>query len=197
MAMPGNYSVTLERRVDDTYIKMGDPQTFSAQPLGAATLSDSERADLLEFQQKTARLQKAVLGSIKALEEAERRLSHLKQAIFQTPAADQSLYSSARDLENWIRDLQVKLSGDPIKRGHNEPTPPSISERVRGIVSGHWSSTSAPTETQRDTYTIAAEEFEPVLSELQTLINSDLKDLEDQVEAAGGPWTPGRVPKWE
>lgn len=197
LAMPGEYTVTLEQRANDQIERLTDPQTFEAQPLGTATLDEADRGALLKFQQKTARLQRAVLGSVRALDDATQQLSQLKQAIVDTPAANQDLYLEARDLENEIKDLKVKLSGDPVRRSHNAPVPASISGRVRGIVSGHWSSTSAPTQTQLEAYEIAAEEFTPVLEQIQQLLTKDLKNLEDKLESAGGPWTPGRIPRWE
>ena len=38
--------------------------------------------------------------------------------------------------------------------------------------------------------------FQPVLSDLRLLVEGDLRDLESEMEAAGAPWTPGRVPRW-
>ena len=65
------------------------------------------------------------------------------------------------------------------------------------MVSGHWSSTSAPTATHRRNYAIAAEAFAELLPRFQELIEKDLVTLETNIEAAGAPWTPGRVPRWQ
>jgi hypothetical protein len=81
--------------------------------------------------------------------------------------------------------------------GYNEPTPTSIASRVRWIVQGNWTTTTAPTGTQRQSCQIAAEEFAEVLARLQTLVETDLQGLEAKAEAAGAPWTPGRVPRWQ
>jgi hypothetical protein len=35
-----------------------------------------------------------------------------------------------------------------------------------------------------------------VLGKLRTLVDTDLAKLEKDMEAAGAPWTPGRVPEW-
>jgi hypothetical protein len=75
-------------------------------------------------------------------------------------------------------------------------TPPSITDRVGYIVSAQRTSTSRPTQTQMNQYTVAAQEFEGVLAQLRQLIDVDLDKLEKQLEAAGAPWTPGRVPEW-
>jgi hypothetical protein len=93
-------------------------------------------------------------------------------------------------------DLESALSGDPVRGGRNEPTPPSISERVQTVVDGHWFTTTNVTDTHRRSYEIAAEEFSGFLSELRNLIEVDLKRVEDAAESAGAPWTPGRVPRW-
>ena len=75
--------------------------------------------------------------------------------------------------------------------------PPSINERVGSIVGASRMSTARPTQTQIDQYMHAAAEFEGVLSQLRQLIEVDLQKLEKQMEAAGAPWTPGRVPEWK
>jgi len=46
-------------------------------------------------------------------------------------------------------------------------------------------------------YDIAAAQFAPVLEKLRALIEVDLRQLEEQAETAGSPWTPGRVPAWK
>jgi hypothetical protein len=68
---------------------------------------------------------------------------------------------------------------------------------VDDVVSGHWTSTSAPTETHREAYRIAGDQLEPVLQDLRRLLAEDLPALEAKLDAAGAPWTPGRIPQWK
>jgi hypothetical protein len=58
-------------------------------------------------------------------------------------------------------------------------------------------SISRPTQTQQNQYAAAASDFESVLAQLRQLIDVDLARLEKQLEAAGAPWTPGRIPEWK
>ena len=90
----------------------------------------------------------------------------------------------------------MKLDGDRVLAGRNEPTPPSISGRVGGIVETQWTTSSAPTQTSLDAYRIAGEEFTEVLAKLKQTIDHDLVDLRAKAERAGAPWTPGRVAVW-
>jgi photosystem II stability/assembly factor-like uncharacterized protein len=196
MTVPGRYSVSIAQRVRGEVTPLGQTQTFETVPLGTATLPAGDREELLAFQRQTARLQRAVLGSARAVREAQNRITHIKQALDDTPGADPALAERARKIEMQLADLQVELSGDRTIRRRSEPTPPSIVSRVQRIVGGQWASTSAPTQTNRDAYRYASELFSPVLSKLTRVIEVDLVRLEQEMDSAGAPWTPGRVPRW-
>ena len=173
------------------------PQTFEIAPLGGDTLPRPDHAKLLAFQQQTGRLQRAVTGAARAMDEAQNRINNLKVALRDTPKADPKLQDDVRTLEARLRDLRTALSGDSTVARRNEPTPPSIAGRVDQIVTGHWYATADATATHRKNYEIAAKEFAPVLAGLRTLILTDLTRLESAADAAGAPWTPGRVPDWK
>ena len=197
MVAPGKYTATLTKTVDGAVTPLGQPQTFEVVPLGMATLPAKDRGALLDFQRKTARLQRAVMGALQAADEADNRLNFIQKAITETPSADPRLADQARALRLRLLDLEVKLTGDPVLAARNQITPPSIADRVLGIVFGSWASTAETTGIHQDDYTLAAEEFAPVLADLRKLIGEDLKGIEDQLEAAGAPWTPGRLPTWK
>ena len=196
LASPGTYSVTLAKRVADVTTPLAGPVSVTAEPLLASTLPPADRALLLEFESKTARLQRAVLGAVEIASETQTRINHLKKALPDTPGADPRLLDDLAALETRLKDLLVSLSGDTVRAKRNEPTPPSITDRVQQIVGGHWSATSAPTGTHRQNYAIASAEFGEVLGRLRVLVEQDLKKLENAAEAAGAPWTPGRVPRF-
>jgi photosystem II stability/assembly factor-like uncharacterized protein len=197
LAMPGTYRVALAKVVDGTVTPLGEPVSFSAEILATASLPAPDRARVLEFEQKTARLQRAVLGSVETAKEAQKRLDGLKKALPDTPAGPPALAAQARELDLRLKDLQTALSGDRVLAKVQEPVPASILDRVQSVVHGHWSTTSAPTGTHLRSYEIAAQEFAPVLERLRALVETDLKELEAKAESAGAPWTPGRVPSWK
>ena len=61
-----------------------------------------------------------------------------------------------------------------------------------------WNNSSAPTETQRQTFGIARDEFKgEVLPELKQILDTALPAFEAKLEALGAPWTPGRVPNYQ
>lgn len=197
LAAPGRYTARIELVTGEARTPVGEPQSFEVEALGNATLAAADRDAVLAFQAKVARLQRAVLGAERLVDELEERLGLVRKAIGLTPAADPALDRRARALELELERISIALSGDSFLRRRNENTPPSISERVQNVVYGSWFATAAPTETQRAAYRIAGAAFEQELAALGKLRDGDLAQLEGELELAGAPWTPGRLPSWK
>jgi photosystem II stability/assembly factor-like uncharacterized protein len=196
LVLPGSYTVSMTKRMGGALTPLGEPQTFTAEPLWSGPLTATDRVALQAFTKKAARLQRSVLGAVEVGKEAQKRLDYLKQALLDTPGADPKLAEEARALEGRLKDLSVALSGDTVVQKYNEPTSPSIVDRVQSIVGAYWGTTSAPTATHRKAYEIVAGEFTEVLGRLRALLEKDLTSLEARAETAGAPWTPGRIPSW-
>jgi hypothetical protein len=194
--MPGNYKVELAKRVDGVLTPFGQPQQFEVVVEGQQEMSSVDRSALVEFQQKASRLQRAVSGSLEAANALKPRLAAIKRAIMETPSLPHKLQDDAVALDKRTNEILRALRGDTAARQRNMNTPPSINERVGYIVAAQRTSTSRPTQTQMNQYSVAAQEFEGVLAQLRQLIEVDLTRLEKQLEAAGAPWTPGRIPEW-
>ncbi|MCB1007430.1 MAG: glycosyl hydrolase [Acidobacteria bacterium] len=194
---PGTYGVALERVRGGEATPLGERRTFEVEALGTATLPAADRAAVLEFQQRTARLQRAVLGAEHLLAETSDRLGKVRDAIRVTPSLDAAYDARARALEVRLEELGIELSGDRFLSRRSEPTAPSVSDRVESVVASSWYATSEPTTTQRDAYAIAGEQFDRLLASLRALVTEDLPSLERDLERAGAPWTPGRVPEWK
>jgi len=152
---------------------------------------------VVAFQQQTSHLQRAVMGTSSLIGETLARVQALRRALNDAPSATDAMMRDARNVEARLRDLQIALSGDPTMSRRSEPTPPSLLSRLNGITNSLWSNTlSEPTQTNRRQYEIVASEFEKILAQTRPLIETELKRVEEQAEAAGVPWTPGRLPTW-
>lgn len=197
LAAAGTYKVQLAKRVDGILTPLGEARTFRAEPLGLGALPAADQRQVLAFHSKVARLQRAVMGADSLIEETKTRIDHLKKAVEVTAGADPALYAELETIEGKLEDLEVDLSGNSTIAKRNEPVPPAISDRVSQILFGAWGSTSAPTATHLENYRIAAEQVGPVLDKLRALVDVDLPKIETQLDAAGAPWTPGRVPVWK
>jgi hypothetical protein len=197
-AMPGKYYVSIAQYYRDSIYELAGPQEFNAVVLQNTTLPAENRAELVAFQDKVAELARAAYGAENAAEDLMERVQYIKQAIQQYPDLPDALLFRASGIEKELDEILWTFNGqDPeASREENWPAPPSINERLGYLAYSHWSSTSAITQTQKDAYEIIAGEFPPILDQLMRIKNIDLKALEDELEAAGAPWTPGRIPEW-
>ena len=103
----------------------------------------------------------------------------------------------ADSIEQKNRETLRALRGDKELQKRNEPVPSSINDRVTNIMDGERFALAKPTQSHLDNYNIAAAEFSDQLAKLHALVEVDLANLEKEMEAAGAPWTPGRVPEWQ
>ncbi len=197
LAPPGVYTVTMSQIVDGDVTDLAGPASFDVIPLGTATFAAKDHQAVHAFQRKLARLRRAVLGSLKVAQAAQQRINHLRQATLDTPAANLTALTELEKLDRRLKDLLIELRGDPVASKRDLPQPPSIRERVETAVRNVWHATSPPTQTQRDAYQHASDQFAPVLTKLRTLVEDDLAAVERKLEDAGAPWTPTRFPDWQ
>ena len=197
MVRPGPYRVAMAKRVAGAETPLAGPLDFSVVALQVATLPAPDRAALVDFQRQSARLQRAALGAQRAADDVAKRLDLVKQALLDTPAAPTKLRDDADAIAAQLRPILIALRGDRALRARNDNTPTAIVERAQSIVDDGWASTSAPTQIQKEAYVIASEQLTGQLAALRRLIDGDLRTLESAMEAAGAPWTPGRLPDWQ
>ena len=199
LVMPGEYKVTLAKRVGGVTTDVAGPLTFHLTAEGVQQMAPADRAALVEFQRKVGRLQNAVSGALEVANSTDQRLNVIRRAVDETPAAGtEKLRETARGLQQQLSALLIALRGDTVAREHQEPSMSiGISERVNTIAGEERLSTARPTQTHLDNYRIAAEEFAPVLEKLRALVTVDLANLEKQLDALGVPHTPGRIPDWK
>ena len=196
LALPGTYTVTMSSTVDGETTDLAGPQDFQVVELGINTFAAEDLEGARAFQQRTWDLERAVRGALKWASEAEGRLAHTRKALYDTPDADTAMLAESQRLQTEVDDILFELSGDDTRGDRNVFTPPSISDRVNRIVGSQWDTTSAPTQTEKDGYEWAADAFSIELTRLKSFA-SDLESFENQLEAAGAPWTPGRLPDWK
>ena len=195
MVAPGRYTVSMEKVVQGRSIALSVPQSFEAR--GFYEIPPADRARLLAFERKVARLQRAVTGAVESAGETRNRIAHIKKSLLDTAAATPSLDADVRAAEARLAEIEIALKGDAVLAARNEPTPPAIADRVQSIVDAQWNATSVPTATSEDAYRFAAQAFQGELDKLRQLVLVDLKKIDEGMEASGAPWTPGRLPTWK
>ncbi|MFM8832456.1 MAG: glycosyl hydrolase, partial [Cytophagales bacterium] len=196
LAAPGNYTVTLSKSVDGVVIELAGPEKFEVKVLPGTTLPATDRPALVEWQRKAAELQRSIAGASTMLNDANNRTKHMKASVMSVAKPNQDFMKEIQGIEEKIRALQKKMNGDRVADQLNIDAPPSISSRLFSSLYDGYGSTSEPTTTMKDQLRIAGEEFEAALAELKGIFSNEIKALEQKLEAAGAPYTPGRMPEW-
>jgi photosystem II stability/assembly factor-like uncharacterized protein len=196
LVLSGSYSVRAFEKVDGVVTELAGPQSFKVVTEGSASMSAADRTAQEEFLRKTARLYRAVNGALRTAEDVQSRLKTIREALRDTPAVEKQLGSVADEIERRDREILRALRGDVDIARRSEAVPSSINDRVNSIMEGERFSLQKPTQSHEDSYNIAAGEFGEQLANLHALVEVDLVKLEKDMEAAGAPWTPGRVPEW-
>jgi len=195
MVAPGSYTMRLLQRVDGELTQLGEARSFDAEPLGIASLPAPDRHELAAFHRRVAELQRVVMATVNVAEETGARLDALRTAIDATPwlaGADAEVH----DLGLRLAAVEVALLGDETVRTRNEPTAPSVVERVDRVMEALWSSTAAATSTHRMNVEVASASLTGILAELRPIVEA-VASLQLRIDASGGPWTPGGgLPAW-
>ncbi|HMM11094.1 MAG TPA: hypothetical protein PKE03_03260, partial [Bacteroidales bacterium] len=195
MVVPGKYSVEMSMFHQGETKLLAAPVSFEARVLNNTTLPAANRAELTQFHQLTAQMRKDVDATQRYWSELNRRVENVRQVLHYTYNADEKLSSKARTLALQLKDVDFVLNGTSPKASFEEvpPEPVSIDYRMDVLLSGTWSSTSAPTRTMRVNYEILKEAL-PKVNEQLNSINNGLKDIENELDKLGAPLTPGRIP---
>jgi photosystem II stability/assembly factor-like uncharacterized protein len=193
LAPPGRYTVELARVSGGEVVPIGSPESFEVVEVLEPSLDGADAAERTEFARRTAELYRKAAGAMAELRRAGERLDHLERAVLAAPRAEPASLGEVTRIRRELADLRLALAGDEIRQRFEEPTELSVLDRL-GIVSGaDWNSRYGPTATHRRAVEIAEGEYRELAERLRRVVEEDLRRLEETLEAAGAPWTPGRV----
>jgi photosystem II stability/assembly factor-like uncharacterized protein len=189
---PGTYKVAVQRRVGGALTTLGAEQTLTVVADPAAAISPAARTAANDYQDKVGKLQRSFTGALEQANHIKTRTTAIRRALVDSPADLKMLDEAARFDQRITAVLRV-LRGDETLRGLESGSPSSVQSRVNSAVAGARGLTGAPTGTQLLNYGIAFDELAAEITKLRAL-EPELKKFEQQMEAAGVAYTPGRWP---
>ncbi|HEX7283528.1 MAG TPA: hypothetical protein VF239_15835, partial [Vicinamibacterales bacterium] len=189
---PGTYRVALSRRIDGAVTALGEPQTLTVTADPGVTLTPAQRTAAAEYHGQVDKLQRGFTGALELANNLRTKTQAMQRALVDSPA-DIKMLDQARQFDQRVVAILRALRGDETLRGLESGDPTSIQDRVNSAVQGARGLTGAPTGTQQRNYQIANEDLTAQINALRTL-EGELRKFEQQLEAAGVPYTPGRVP---
>lgn len=192
LVAPGTYSITLSKMMGDEIIDLDGPHSFKVKPLNNASMPKQDRQAKEAFQQEVAELSNAIGGTQQTLSDMSSQLRYIREAMKRMKAPMNEVLEEVVNLEKQLQDIRLQLFGDPVARTLDQDTPKSISSRVGYLSYSQFYSTAPPSKGHRQSFEIAKDEFEPILREVRRLSDEVMPALQQKLERAGAPFTPGR-----
>ena len=196
LVMPGKYSVSVSIYEKGDVKELLVNKEFNVNALKNTTLPASDRKAMVKFQRNVAEITRVMAGAIDFNEELIEKVDYLKQAIVITPGASHDLLVEAERIEKELDDILFTFEGSNAKASSEEIPPRQVplTDRLQYIIWGQSGSTSAITSTSKMAYEIIQEELPALIEKLKVIATVDIKNLENKIEEAKAPWTPGRIP---
>jgi photosystem II stability/assembly factor-like uncharacterized protein len=189
---PGTYTVQMELFENGELRKLTDPVSFNVVGLDNTVMPAEDRAEKVAFQRQVMQLSADLQACRKIMEESSNKLKHIKEAIKRSELPYESLSKEVLVIESKLKDARVSLYGDPVKRRLDISQVQNPASRIGKINYQQKYSTSAPTKTHRDSYSIAKEQITEIKKDIEAIYNVDIKQLEKKLFESGAPYTPGR-----
>lgn len=193
LVKPGKYSVQMSKYINGQFTDLGEAVTFQVKPLEERVLPAKDPIAKADFQRDVAELNRSISGAGKLVGEMNNKLRHMKEAIKLVELPMPALMEEINAIEKEINDAQSLLYGDNEKSKLDIDAPPTPAGRMGWITYEQKYSTSDVTKTHRDSYEIAKEEFAPIMEKLTTIATVSIPQLEQKLEEADAPYTPGRA----
>jgi len=194
LAIPGNYSVELWLSDNGALEQLVEPVAFEVLPLENSTLGRQTEANVA-FKRDVQELRRKIRGSAEEQEELNKRLAHIKEAIQSYPGADVQWMKEVKALEAVTEEIRIGLMGDYHKSKREVETVPGTVMRIENIVWNTWYSTSNPTNTNKEQFELAGEEYALLRKKLDDF-RSGIEALETKLDGKNVPYTPHR-PDWK
>jgi photosystem II stability/assembly factor-like uncharacterized protein len=190
LALPGEYSVEFYLCDNGSVTKMGNEQSFTVKALENSSLARQTKENVV-FKKQLAELRRQFFGTSSELDNLSKRLKYIKSAVQNYPNADLAWLKEIKDLELEITKINDLMWGERHLSKRDVETLPGTGGRIETIVYQTWYSTSNPTATQKEQYSISVEEYESLKIKVLGVQNK-ITIIEEKMNVKGIPYTPNR-----
>ncbi|MFK8053431.1 MAG: glycosyl hydrolase [Woeseiaceae bacterium] len=191
MVAPGQYTVTMAKRVDGVTTSLNQTQPFDVTSIRPdPVLPGSSQAERLVFAQQVDELLRVVDGSGNAMGIVDAELNAAKAALKRSTAGTE-LYQQAVALQDRLADQMERLGGNETRDIYHDWTAMSVGDRLWHARFGPDTNVYGPTPAQRESLRIGRALYDDIVAKLDA-IGRDHDALKSAMDNAGVPWTPGR-----
>lgn len=191
MVTPGNYTVTLMKRIDGINTALQGPEPFKVVPLYDGSLPKKAFEEINTFREAAFAFQQDLTATNIALSKSQQTIDAMLRALNKATAPSDDLYKRLNEAKIALLDIDKELHGDDIKDEIGERSNPTASDG-NSLVWKALGNTYGPTGEQKALLSRVENQLKKVKDKLLPLINETLPELQSDLQKTGAPWIEGQ-----
>lgn len=190
LATPGDYSVTLLKKVDGKTTTLAGPKPFKIIPLQTGTLQGDSPEEIMAFRTKAQEFQQDIKATKIVLEESLKRVQAMQVALNRAESPDTALSEKIYAAQQKLLDIDKRLNGDKTREsvGEHGDLTPGIGTR---IVIMALNTTYGPTQNHKEALQRANTQLATIKNDLQNVRENELSEISKNLKPIGAPWIEG------
>jgi len=190
-ATPGNYTVTLSKRIDGKIIELAEAQKFKVIPLGQGALKGASHDEIKVFIEEHQLFQEDLTATSMTLSKQLLLIDAMKRAADKSINPTNELIEKIHNARKQLLDIDKELTGDKTRGEIGErsnPTP--FDGDFIGVAASQ--TTYGPTATHRAAVNRAKNQLFEIKAKLNAVVKNLLPVIEQDLKKAGAPWIEGQ-----
>ncbi|SDB36220.1 Sortilin, neurotensin receptor 3 [Flavobacteriaceae bacterium MAR_2010_188] len=190
MATPGEYTVTVMKRLNGEDTVLAGPQTFNVKPLYEGSLPRKSYEEMNEFLDSYNDYRQDLRATSDVLEHNLKLIDAMKRAADKVyvPA---DVYSKIASTKSKLQDLDTKLNGNKIKEEIGERSNISASDGS-GLGWTAFGNTYGPTAENKLLLDRVENQLSSIKSELRQIVANDITAVSAALKKANAPYIEGQ-----
>jgi photosystem II stability/assembly factor-like uncharacterized protein len=191
MATPGDYTVTLVKRVDGKTTILQEPKHFKVVPMYDGTLKRKSFDEMNTFREEVYSFQQDLTATNLVMSNSLKLVDAMKRATYKTSSPSDDLLQKINTARITLLGIEKELRGNKIKGEIGERSNPTPNDANR-IGRMALSNTYGPTGNHRAALNRAKKQLSGIKSQLLNITTTIFPSLEQALKKAGAPWIEGQ-----
>ncbi|MEM9838766.1 MAG: glycosyl hydrolase [Pseudomonadota bacterium] len=191
IAKPGTYTVHLVKQHGGKEETLTEAQSFTVKPLNRSPEAAEDRGQLEADHLAMRDLSIAMSAATRKAGEVKERMRYLEAAMDRVNVGTAEQRAMLAEARTKLLDTEEVLYGDRTRASRNEPSPIGLSSRIGRVTGATWGTLAPVGGQHKEQMEFVTAEYARVRSSL-TEIEGMVASIEEELTAAGAPYTPGR-----
>ncbi len=191
MVTPGEYTVTLAKRVDGLTTVLQGPTTFEVKPMYDGALKRKSFEEMNEFRELVFDFQQDLTATNMTLETNLKMVNAMQRAADKASTSNATLTKQIHDARLRLLAIEKMLQGDKVKGEIGERSGPTPNDgNFLGRVA--LSNTYGPTGNHKAAFNKAKKMLTDIKAQLKDVNDTVMPAIETALKNAGAPWIEGQ-----